>query len=134
MVIAVDTGAISDLPGAITLGGCDIFNPQTHRKIADYLNGRKADVLMSDMAPNASGIHELDHHRIMELCHAASTLANEVLCEGGTLLCKGLQGTCIAGFLLSLREHYKTVRECRLKSTRKESTEIYILGRGFFQK
>ena len=126
------------------------------------------------MAPNASGIHELDHHRIIvstftapcmnlwvwdgcyflcymqELCRVASDLAAEVLCEGGIFLCKALQGahltgiamhkrcmvtaslvTKFVGFLASLKESYKTVKECRLKSTRKESTEIYLLAKRF---
>ena len=77
---------ITDLRGAITLGGCDILDLQTHQIILQYLHGRKADVVMrcvcvcvcvnevrfwicflmfSDMAPNSSGQHTLDHHRIM---------------------------------------------------------------------
>ena len=87
--VIITVTAIPDLPGAITLGECDILNPQTHNRILHCLNGRKADVVMrlsaesdslsflcnvlcflyiyyySDMAPNSSGIHDLDHHRIM---------------------------------------------------------------------
>ena len=91
---------------------------------------------------------------MQELCGAAAALAEDVLCDGGVFLCKALQGThipgvcvcvcvCVcwvsvcefvdAGFLTSLRGRYKTVRDCRLKSTRKESTEIYLLARGFYQ-
>lgn len=133
MVLSVDIDNITDLRGAITLGGCDILDLQTHQIILQYLHGRKADVVMSDMAPNSSGQHTLDHHRIMELCNSASSLASEVLCEGGVFLCKVLQGTHTNKFLTSLRSTYSKVRECRLKSTRKESTEIYVLAKGYMK-
>lgn len=133
MLLSVDIGSIADLPGAITLGGCDILDSQTHDKIKQYLGGRKADVVMSDMAPNASGIHDLDHRRTMELCLSVSALAAKVLCDGGVLLCKVLQGTQTSSFLRALRGTYKDVRECRVKSTRKESTEVYVLAKGYMQ-
>lgn len=65
MVLAVDIEAMAELPGVVVMAKCDITSPLVHQRICQFMAGRKADVVMSDMAPNATGVHEMDHQRIM---------------------------------------------------------------------
>nr|XP_045594871.1 rRNA methyltransferase 2, mitochondrial-like isoform X2 [Procambarus clarkii] len=88
MVVAVDILAIYPLPGATLLGGKDFTQKETHQEILNILQGRKIDVVLSDMAPNASGIKELDHENIITLAYSALTFAIQHSALDATFLCK----------------------------------------------
>ncbi|XP_075686462.1 rRNA methyltransferase 2, mitochondrial [Rhinoderma darwinii] len=128
-VLGVDLFHISPLEGAIFLPKCDLTDPATHRKIMDLLPSGQADVILSDMAPNASGIKELDHQILVKMCLSLLDLSDTVLRPGGIFLCKiwdGGESNLIRDRLRQRFQHVKTVKP---KASRMESTEIYLLAK-----
>ena len=93
--------------------------------------GGKADLVLSDMAANATGHRQTDHLRIMALAEAAAHFAREVLSEGGGLLCKVLQGGTEAALLAELKRDFASVKHVKPPASRSDSAELYLLARGF---
>jgi 23S rRNA (uridine2552-2'-O)-methyltransferase len=93
--------------------------------------GGKADVVLSDMAANATGHRPTDHLRIMALAEAAAHFAREVLSEGGSFLCKVLQGGTEAAVLAELKRNFANVKHVKPPASRSDSAELYLLARGF---
>jgi 23S rRNA (uridine2552-2'-O)-methyltransferase len=93
--------------------------------------GGKADVVLSDMAANATGHRKTDHLRIMALAEAAAQFAREVLAEGGTFVCKVLQGGTEAALLAALKREFESVKHVKPPASRSDSAELYLLARGF---
>jgi 23S rRNA (uridine2552-2'-O)-methyltransferase len=91
----------------------------------------KADVVLSDMAANTSGHRQTDHLRIMALAEAATHFAREVLANGGSFLCKVLQGGTEASLLAELKRDFATVKHVKPPASRTDSAELYLLARGF---
>lgn len=91
----------------------------------------KVDVVLSDMAANATGHRQTDHLRIMALAEAAAHFAREVLGPGGTFLCKVLQGGTEAALLAALKRDFSSVKHVKPPASRAESAELYLLARGF---
>ncbi len=95
------------------------------------LLGGRADVVLSDMAANATGHRQTDHLRIMALAEAAALFAREVLAPGGIFLCKVLQGGTEAGLLAELKRDFENVKHVKPPASRTDSAELYLLARGF---
>jgi 23S rRNA (uridine2552-2'-O)-methyltransferase len=93
--------------------------------------GGQADVVLSDMAANATGHRKTDHLRIMGLAEAAVVFAREVLAAGGTFVCKVLQGGTEAVLLAELKRDFESVRHVKPPASRADSAELYLLARGF---
>jgi 23S rRNA (uridine2552-2'-O)-methyltransferase len=90
-----------------------------------------ADVVLSDMAANATGHAKTDHLKIMALVEAAADFARGVLAPGGSFLAKVLQGGTEAELLASLKRDYKTVKHVKPAASRADSAELYLLATGF---
>ena len=95
------------------------------------LLGGPADVVLSDMAANATGHRRTDHLKIMALAEAAAEFAREVLAPGGTFLCKVLQGGTEAALLASLKRDFAAVKHVKPAASRADSAELYLLATGF---
>jgi len=93
--------------------------------------GGKADVVLSDMAANATGHRKTDHLRIMALAEAAAEFAREVVAKGGAFLCKVLQGGTEATLLAELKLDFTTVKHVKPPASRSDSAELYLVARGF---
>jgi 23S rRNA (uridine2552-2'-O)-methyltransferase len=93
--------------------------------------GGEADVVLSDMAANATGHRQTDHLRIMALAEAAAHFAREVLAPGGSFLCKVLQGGTEAALLAALKRDFASVKHIKPPASRADSAELYLLARGF---
>ena len=93
--------------------------------------GDKADLVLSDMAANATGHRQTDHLRVMALAEAAAHFAREVLSEGGGFLCKVLQGGTEAALLAALKRDFASVKHVKPPASRSDSAELYLLARGF---
>jgi 23S rRNA (uridine2552-2'-O)-methyltransferase len=91
----------------------------------------KADVVLSDMAANATGHRQTDHLRIMALAEAAAHFAREVLSPGGSFVCKVLQGGTETSLLAELKRDFLTVKHVKPPASRSDSAELYLLARGF---
>ena len=91
----------------------------------------RVDVVLSDMAANATGHRPTDHLRIIALAEAAAHFAREVLSPGGSFLCKVLQGGTEAGLLAELKRDFLNVKHVKPPASRSDSAELYLLARGF---
>src|SRR5262245_64416566 len=95
------------------------------------LLGGPADVVLSDMAANATGHRKTDHLKIMALAEAAADFAGEVLVPGGAFLCKVLQGGTEATLLSELKRNFSNVKHVKPAASRADSAELYLLATGF---
>ena len=128
-VIAIDVLQMDPVPGVdfVKLDFLDDTAPGTLKNMM----GGPADVVLSDMAANATGHARTDHLKIMALVEAAADFARGVLAPGGTFLAKVLQGGTEAGLLASLKRDYKSVRHVKPPASRADSAELYLLATGF---
>jgi 23S rRNA (uridine2552-2'-O)-methyltransferase len=129
-VIAVDLVEIEPISGATALK-LDLTDPDSAGLIRYALNGRKADLVLSDMHAPATGHKQTDHLRIMGLVEAALDLAEEILAPGGAFLCKVLQGGADKELVARLNRSFAKVRHMKPKASRAESAEMYVLATGF---
>ena len=97
------------------------------------LLGGPADVVLSDMAANATGHRKTDHLKIMALAETAAMFAREVLRPGGSFLCKVLQGGTEGALLTELKRDFATVKHVKPAASRSDSAELYVLATGFRQ-
>ena len=93
--------------------------------------GGLADVVMSDMAPAASGHKQTDHLRIVGLCEAAAEFAFDVLEEGGTFVAKVLAGGAEGGLQTILKQRFRKVVNIKPPSSRADSSEKFVVATGF---
>jgi 23S rRNA (uridine2552-2'-O)-methyltransferase len=128
-VVGVDLLPIEHIAGATLIQG-DFHDPDMPGRLADLLGG-KADLVLSDMAPNTTGHGATDHLRIMALADLALEFALDVLAEGGGFVAKVFQGGAERDILLRLKRHFATVRHAKPPASRKESTELYVVATGF---
>jgi 23S rRNA (uridine2552-2'-O)-methyltransferase len=128
-VIALDILDMMPIPGVEFLK-LDFLADAASTRLKDMLGG-KADVVLSDMAANATGHRKTDHLRIMALAEAATAFAREVLAPGGAFLCKVLQGGTEAVLLAELKRDFEVVRHVKPPASRTDSAELYLLARGF---
>jgi 23S rRNA (uridine2552-2'-O)-methyltransferase len=95
------------------------------------LGDKKVDLVISDMAPNISGVPSVDQARSMHLAELALECAGEVLKPQGTFLVKVFQGEGFDQFVQQLRPEFKNVLIRKPKASRDRSNEVYLLGKGF---
>ena len=128
-VVAIDLLAMAPVPG-VEFARLDFLSPSAPDEIKEMLGGA-ADVVLSDMAANATGHRKTDHLRIMALAEAAAELAREVLAPGGAFLCKVLQGGTETTLLAGLKRDFTTVKHLKPAASRSDSAELYLLAIGF---
>ena len=129
-VIAVDVVEMEPIWGVTALK-LDLTDPDAAERIDDALNGKKVDLVMSDMHAPATGHKQTDHLRIMGLVEAALDVAEDVLAPGGTFLAKVLQGSAGKELVARLNSSFAKVRHVKPKASRTESAEMYVLATGF---
>jgi 23S rRNA (uridine2552-2'-O)-methyltransferase len=128
-VVAIDLLDMSPLTG-VDFTRLDFLDPAAPDRIKAMLGG-EADVVMSDMAANATGHRPTDHLKIMALAETAAEFAREVLAPGGTFLCKVLQGGTEVALLAQLKRDYSSVKHVKPAASRADSAELYLLATGF---
>lgn len=128
-VVAIDVLPMDAMPGVDFLQ-LDFLDPAAPEKLKSMLGGG-ADVVLSDMAANATGHRKTDHLKIMALVEAASEFAREVLAPGGSFLSKVLQGGTEAALLAALKRDYRSVKHVKPAASRADSAELYLLATGF---
>ena len=132
-VIALDILDMKPIAG-VEFERLDFLDPSAPDRLKAMLGRRaeaKADVVLSDMAANATGHRQTDHLRIMALAEAAAAFAREVLAPGGTFLCKVLQGGTEATLLAELKRDFTSVKHVKPPASRTDSAELYLLAKGF---
>src|ERR1700685_3558546 len=128
-VIALDILDMKPILGVEFLK-LDFLDDAAPEQLKTMLGG-KVDVVLSDMAANATGHRKTDHLRIMALAEAAAQFAREVLAEGGSFICKVLQGGTEAGLLAGRKRVLGKAKHVNPPASRADSAELYLLARGF---
>jgi 23S rRNA (uridine2552-2'-O)-methyltransferase len=99
-------------------------------RLEALLNGTRVDLVLSDMAPNISGVESVDQARAMELAELAADFAATHLKPGGAFLTKLFQGRGFDDYLRNLRADYDRVSIRKPKASRARSAEVYALASG----
>jgi 23S rRNA (uridine2552-2'-O)-methyltransferase len=128
-VFGIDISAIRPLEGVVLLRG-DVTSPGTVAEMLEKTGGR-VDVIFSDMSPDISGNYSLDHARSVELVRTSAAVASYLLRKGGTLVAKLFDGDMTKELVADLQRVFTAVRLSKPPASRKQSSEIYIVARGF---
>jgi len=129
-VIATDLLDMEPLSGVVFLQG-DIRAAEHREKLEKLFEGRRADLVLSDMAPNVSGVASTDQARSRELSELALDFARAHLKPGGALLIKTFQGSGFREFMEEMRQCFASVASRKPSASRDRSAEMYLLGKGF---
>ena len=127
-VIAVDLLAMDQLPGVSILRG-DIREHEVLDSLLKLVSGRRVDLVMSDMAPNMSGVDVVDQARAANLEALALDLARKLLGPEGTLVMKLFQGAGFQELLADVRRSFRQVRVRKPRASRQRSPEAYLVAR-----
>ena len=128
-VVGIDILAMDEIPG-VDFAQVDFLDPAAPDKLKAMLGG-PADVVLSDMAANATGHRPTDHLKIMALVEAAAEFASEVLKDGGSFLAKVIQGGTESALLAALKRDFAMVKHVKPAASRADSAELYVLATGF---
>ena len=128
-VVAIDLLEMEPVAGVEFLQ-LDFLDHDAPDKLKALLGG-PADVVLSDMAANATGHRKTDHLKIMALVELAADFAREVLAPGGSFLAKVLQGGTEAALLAGLKRDFLSVKHIKPPASRADSSELYLLATGF---
>ncbi|HEY5378380.1 MAG TPA: RlmE family RNA methyltransferase [Pseudolabrys sp.] len=128
-VVAIDLLPMEPVAG-VDFAQIDFLDAAAPEKLKAMLGG-PADVVMSDMAANATGHRKTDHIKIVALVEAAAEFAREVLAPGGSFLAKVLQGGTEGALLADLKRDFETVKHVKPAASRSDSSELYLLATGF---
>ena len=107
------------------------FLEETAPQILRDLMGGPADVVLSDMAANATGHRQTDHIKIVALVELAAEFAREVLKPGGAFVAKVIQGGTESSLLAGLKHDFATVKHMKPAASRADSAELYLVAIGF---
>lgn len=128
LVIAVDLLEMAPIPGVLFIQG-DFCKDSVISKILAELEGRKVDLVISDMAPNLSGVAAVDSSRIAYLGELILDFSSKVLKQDGSLLVKSFYGKEYSQLVSQYKNFYQQVFVRKPRASRDKSSEIFLLGR-----
>jgi 23S rRNA (uridine2552-2'-O)-methyltransferase len=128
-VAALDILPMDALTGVEFIHG-DFREPSPLEELHRLLDGRPVDLVMSDMAPNMSGIDAVDQPRQLYLCELALEFCREVLKPGGSFLAKVFQGAGFDAYLRAVKAEFDKVKMKKPPASRARSAEMYLLATG----
>jgi 23S rRNA (uridine2552-2'-O)-methyltransferase len=134
LVISIDLRPISEIEGAVTMRG-DAFATETAEKVIALLESKgrgRADVILSDMSPNISGVYDIDHAKSIDLVKRAMELCSALLRPGGTFVAKVFEGEAMKELMNEAKERFNMAKPHAPEATRTRSSEIYIVCKGFY--
>jgi len=130
LVVAVDLLPVEPLPQVAFIQG-DFTDPAVRGSILQVLEDRQVDLVISDMAPNLTGIRATDQARSMELAQIVHEFCRELLKPRGSVLVKLFQGSGTDQYRQSLTNEFQEVMVRKPKASRDNSREFYMLARGY---
>jgi len=130
LVVASDILPMDSLAGVEFVQG-DFTEALVFDQILAVLNQRPVDLVISDMAPNMSGMVDIDQPRAMYLVELAFDLAHQVLSPGGSFVAKVFQGEGADTLMRDMRKHYSSFVARKPNASRARSREVYWVGKGF---
>jgi 23S rRNA (uridine2552-2'-O)-methyltransferase len=131
MVVALDILQMDPLLGVEVLLG-DFQEEEVFNHLLTTLDGRSVDVVLSDMAPNMSGMRSIDQPKAMYLCELTLDLARNVLKPGGNMLLKLFQGEGSDAFIKECRKNFRKIVIRKPAASRARSREVYVLALNYF--
>ena len=126
-LIAIDLLPIEGIAG-VTSFEKDFFDKDTKDLIINNLDGKLADVVLSDMAANTTGHSQTDHLRILDLCENALIFALTILKPGGCFVAKIFRGGAEHDLLTMAKQNFEKVKHFKPESSRKGSSEFYLIA------
>jgi 23S rRNA (uridine2552-2'-O)-methyltransferase len=127
-VLGVDLKPIAPFPQEyIRTIVADFTEPETVEQILTFLP-RKPDVLISDAAPNISGVWDVDQARQIDLANQALQLALKLLRPGGNFFVKVFEGDMLNDFIATVKHHFEIVKFIKPKASRAKSSEMFLLA------
>lgn len=129
-IFALDILEMDPLPDVDFIQG-DFREESVLNQLLDKIGERKADLVLSDMAPNMSGVDAVDQPRGMYLCELALELAQTVLAKGGNYVVKVFQGEGFDEYIRQCREMFNKVLIRKPDASRGRSREVYVVGLGY---
>ncbi|MFU8652829.1 RlmE family RNA methyltransferase [Methanotorris formicicus] len=134
-VVGVDLQSVKPLPydNVKTIKG-DMTKEETIQKIREILYPAKPTVVISDASPNISGVWDVDHARSIELTTIALKIATKLLKEGGNFAVKVFQGDMFMDYVSLVEKYFEKVYPTKPRASRKESAEVYVVGKGYTGK
>jgi 23S rRNA (uridine2552-2'-O)-methyltransferase len=133
-VLGIDLKPIEPFPQEYirTIVG-DLTEPGMADQILSFLP-RKPDVVISDAAPNITGVWEVDHARQIDLANMALNIALDILRPGGSFFVKLFQGDLMDEFIQTVKGHFTEVKFVKPQASRAKSSEMYLLALGLITK
>ena len=129
-VLALDILDMSSIPGVDFICG-DFNDEEVYRKLACQVENEKVNVVISDIAPNISGIAAIDLPKHFGLVELAFEFCRQYLCKGGNFIVKLFQGEGFDEFVRESRKCFVNVKLVKPKASRRMSREVYMVGTGF---
>jgi 23S rRNA (uridine2552-2'-O)-methyltransferase len=129
-IIAIDLQEIEPLDGVELIHG-DFTDEAIRTQLSEKFSGKKADLVMSDMAPAACGHPQTDHLRIIDLAEQALDFAILHLKPEGNFICKLLRGGGDNEFLTRVKKNFKSFKVFKPESSRKDSSEVFLVALNF---
>jgi len=126
-VIAFDILAMDPLPGVSFIQG-DFREDEALRGLEALLDGRQVDLVISDMAPNVSGVAAVDQPRSMHLCELALDFCTQHLRPGGAFVCKVFHGEGFDAWMREVKSHFGRAVTRKPKASRANSREVYLVA------
>ena len=130
LVVAIDYLEMDEIPGVRFLKK-DFTDDDAPQALIEAMGGKKADIVLSDMAAPTTGHRSTDHIRVVALVELAADFAVQVLAPGGTFVAKVFQGGTEHELLHTLKKHFATTLHAKPKASRAGSAETYLLAGGF---
>jgi 23S rRNA (uridine2552-2'-O)-methyltransferase len=130
LVVGVDLLPIDPLSGVVFIEG-DFREEQSLQRLQTVLKGESADLVLSDMAPNVSGMAAVDQPRAMYLCELALDFCHGGLKPGGAMLVKVFQGEGFDEYFRAMKASFKRVATRKPSASRARSREVYLVAQGY---
>lgn len=129
LAVGLDLLTIEPMAGAVLIEG-DFTEDEPLKTLENALQGQAVDLVLSDMAPNISGLKAVDQPRGMYLAELALDFARQHLRTGGAMLIKVFQGEGFDEWMSAVRKDFSSVGVVKPKASRPRSREVYVLARG----
>ena len=129
-VVATDILSMDALPDVVFVQG-DFTEQETYDQVLEALGNQPLDAVLSDMAPNMSGLAEVDQPRAMYLVELATELAERSLAPGGAFIAKVFQGEGFEAWFREIRGRFDRVVTRKPSASRPRSREVYVVASGF---
>jgi len=131
-IVALDMLPMEPVPGVDFIQG-DFRDDDVLSQLETILAGQPVDLVISDMAPNLSGVGSADSARIQHVCELALDFASRHLRPEGALIVKAFHGSGFSQIVEAFKQHFRRVVERKPKASRDKSSETFLVGRGLKQ-